>query len=444
MIFNNNTTSLVDNVVMAEGYDGSCGAALALIESARNDFAMFRAMLDVDARELQIQRESVGYVTEGEITALAESAASGIWNKIKELFKKLAEKIKAIFHTFISKIDSLNKSDKQMVRKYGKEINRKTNIGNLEVKWVKYTSNYSGTVLDDITTYNTDAVNQNWKEQADERELFYAPSVVTDMDSFESDLNNTYADDGEESIYQIKDAEVGGMGNILRFLDGYDKTLRDLNKRCKNMTDTAAKLVRGVDKEAGTASKEYVKGDDREYAAKTYRVDKDAASGKYSVGSSERKDSNDHAVKSGSGDMAYVNKCYDMAVAYQNVVLRTTRWVLDTSKQEYKQYKAAFMKAIAANNNKLEESAIYLDAVAEAAAEEVENVISGALSKEELSKICNASLNVMDADVSDDPDKLTYGPDYYSDNQSYVRTDGSVDTEINSKKESAFFGQLFY
>ena len=42
MIFNSNTTSLgTDHYAMAEGYDCSYGCALALIESARNEYKMF-------------------------------------------------------------------------------------------------------------------------------------------------------------------------------------------------------------------------------------------------------------------------------------------------------------------------------------------------------------------------------------------------------------------
>ena len=78
MIFNSNTTSLgTDHYAMAEGYDCSYGCALALVESARNEYKMFRAMLDIDARELQIQRESGGYVAESQVMILTESAISG-------------------------------------------------------------------------------------------------------------------------------------------------------------------------------------------------------------------------------------------------------------------------------------------------------------------------------------------------------------------------------
>jgi hypothetical protein len=133
-----------------------------------------------------------------------------------------------------------------------------------------------------------------------------------------------------------------------------------------------------------------------------------------------------------------------MAQAYQTAMLAAMQNSTTIATIEYKQNKAAFMKAVAANEKKLEESAVYAQAVAEAAEQEVEDVIGSALSDEEISQICSASDNVKDGDVSDDPDKLTYGPDCYTANPTYTPVAGTVDTDIDSKSESAFFGKLFY
>ena len=108
MIFDNNTTSLGSmNIPMAEGYDGNIGVALALIESARNDYSMFKGLLAVDAKELAINNESAGFVNESEVIALKEASVKGIVDKIKQLFTKLIAKIKSIFHTVISKLNGL-------------------------------------------------------------------------------------------------------------------------------------------------------------------------------------------------------------------------------------------------------------------------------------------------------------------------------------------------
>ena len=109
MIFDANRTSLGSSIPMAEGYDGTVGVAQALIESARNDYAMFRAMLDADARELSLRKS--GYVAESEILALQEATGGSIWKKIADLFKKLIAKIKSIFANFLAKFRGLYMKD---------------------------------------------------------------------------------------------------------------------------------------------------------------------------------------------------------------------------------------------------------------------------------------------------------------------------------------------
>ena len=100
MIFDNNTTALGSSldIPMAEGYDCSYGCAKALLDLAENDYAMFREMLNVEARDLQLQK--TGYVQE-EVVALQEATIGGIWSKIKELFTKLIGKINEKGYTIV-------------------------------------------------------------------------------------------------------------------------------------------------------------------------------------------------------------------------------------------------------------------------------------------------------------------------------------------------------
>ena len=403
MIFNSNTTSLGSSIPMAEGYDCSCGVAQALIESARNDYQMFRAMLDIDARELQIQRESSGVMRESQINVLTEAALSGIWEKIKELFSKLVAKIKAIAHTFMSKINSLTMSDKQMVKKYEKELYRKSNLDNLEVKWTQYDE---AILFNGVKAFNMDSDKDHHDSDIDKRHAYYIPTPGVDYSSYDEDMDSVYLKIDNESG-TLKDHGTN-IRKICSDLSDYNETKKNYDRAVKKLTKEAENFVKEADKKAKELAKEYT---------------------------------NDASKK---GDMEDANKTYEMATAYQDVVLKNIGYITNALKAEYKCKKAAFMKAIAANDKKLEESAVYLDAVAEAAEQEVDDVINSALSKEELSKINNASLNVMDADVSDDADKLTYGPDKYTDDIVSVKTAGTVDTEINSKEESAFFGKLFY
>jgi hypothetical protein len=404
MIFDNNGTALGKSVIpMDEGYNRPYGTALALIEGARSDLAMFEAMLSVDARELGIKRGSTGYVAEGELTSLSEAAVGGIWAKIKELFAKLVAKIKAIFHNFMSKINALALDDKQMVKKYEKELIRKANLDKLEVKWCKIKNNKS--LLDAETRTaefaKLDTFLEKWHEETSERvkEFLLVGGNKVDEEDFDQEFHDAHFEDEEE----LKLSEIGGIRPIMSYLSDFSKKSNTLNTTINKLTTALEKLV----KEA-----------DRRLIAK-------------------KDEKNEQALTD-------ARKVYEVAQAYQTAVLKENQAILDGVKVEYKQYKAAFMKAISANPDKLKESATYLNAVAEAAEQEVEDVISGALDGEELSKICNASKDVKDSDVSDDPDKLTYGPNYYTRNGSYVPTDGTVDSDIVGKSEAAEFSKMFY
>lgn len=426
MIFNNNTTSLGSiNIPMAEGYDCSYGCALALVESARNDYAMFRAMLDADARELAIKNESTGYVAESQVSALHEAAISGIWTKIKELFTKLASKIKAIFHSLAARLSGVFMDTKKMIKKYQNEVLRKSNIGNLEVKFRRAKRKVAPSdVLALVTGVKaiglSDIAASNWASDKDTMwenvTQNMMPAEVGDKSSNASEyadsIKDKYWEDDSPTTYEVKD--IGGIREIISTLEAMCKDDNKI-KQVSSKVDTAlVKLVRDADKEANNKAK-------------------------------ESKDKGENTEEAKAVETA--NHVYDVAVVFQEAYTTLTSVSIEIYKTEFAQRKAVFAKAAAANNDKLEEQSIYLDAVAEAAEQEVEDVISGALKSDGdyLSSTSIAPTNVMDADVSNDAEKLVYDKkQFYSTDGVDVDPDGSVDITLNSKKESAFFGALLY
>ena len=398
MIFNTDTTTLSSNVAMAEGYDCSTGTALALIDSARNDRAMFEAMLGIEAKACQL--ESAGYTNEsGEMLALQEAAAGGILKKIADLFKKLAEKIKTIFHNFFSKINSLFLSDKQMVKKYEKEILRKTNLGKLQIKWRKPKK--------DIPVINENVQdkyeNAEWAEDAEDREnnMYKALGYgFVDIDNVHDSYIEEYLEDEEKD--EMSTFNITARTILTDLKDNMPKKIT----KAKNTCD---KLIRNIDKKAKELNKD---------ANNAASLKKDT--------SKEQMDDLNHA--------------YTMAVVYQDCQMKINAAYIDVLKIQYKQTKAAFMKCISANDKKLEESAVWADAIAEAAEDEVTAVMQNAISKEEISDINNASSAVKDSDVSDDPNELVYSDDP---DTTKVPTAGTKDANIGTK-EAAFFGQMLY
>lgn len=458
MIFNSNSTTLGSsiNIPMAEGYDSGVGVALALVESAQNQYEMFKAMMQVEAQEMSIMNSQSGVMQEASIVSLQEGAISGIWGKIKELFSKLVAKIKSIYHTFVAKITSLWKSDKEYVQKYEKEVRRKSGIDKMEVKWRKFTgdpvADLADKIVNPVDTYekaymsgdvNSGMHDSSWKnkveedknksrkmpdgyEKADssERQEYYIKQLglnLSDASTLKEDVIEHYLED--ESTEELKDCM--SIITIITNLKDRSKTLRALNKTNRDTTKKIEKIIKAADKYANA-------------------VGKNEARDGYSTPAPEASNGSKTKDQMIAERVKGANVAYEYAIAMQTVVLNLISAQLEIEKVIYKQEKAAFVKAITINPKKLEESAVYADAIAEAAAQEVTDVIDRALSKEELSKICNASKDVMDGDVSDDPDKLTYGPDSYTDNMSYVPTKGTIDTNIDSKSEAAFFGSSLY
>lgn len=408
MIFSGNTTALgASTIPMAEGYDCSYGVSLALVESARNDLAMFQALVQADYKEMAICKESTGVMQEGEIATLHEAVGGGIFKKIAELFRKLVAKVKAIFHSFMSKINGLTMKDKDLVKKYQGELARKSNLDKLEVKWRKVKSSGEWNEFDVSAAFNK---SEGWKEDSWDRVKYYLGKDVDSVNEFVKEAVNECLED-EDTVTL---GSIGGWRAVASFISDYAKKSKTMQSNINKTTTALEKLVKEYDKAAGIAAGESVK--DKDNGEKVAAVET-------------------------------ANKEYDMAQAYQTAMLAYMQVNTQVSTIEYKQAKAAFMKAVAANGKKLEESAVYAQAVAEAAEDEVDNVIQSALSDEELSDLSAASTNVKDGDVSDDPDKLTYGPDCYTDHpEVWDGTDGSIDSCIGGGKveESAYFGKMFY
>ena len=290
--------------------------------------------------------------------------------------------------------------DKDLIKKYKSEIMSKVGkIGNLEVKWRK---TKSGATTPTIATISLSGLNSHYKSESDE---IYKDFLGKEKSDYPKEIIEDYFEDADT----VKVSEIGGASSIITAFEGFSSDLKKFDNDNKQNIKSVENLVKAAD----DASKKELE-----------KANKD--------------DSNEAGIKS-------ANDTYEVAKVYQDCYLMVLAAQKEILTIKYKQNKAAFLKmaAVDKNSKKLEESA-YLDALEEAAANEVEDVINSALTSEELSKICNASKAVKDADVSDDPTKLTYGQDCYSDNGSYVRTDGSIDSNIVGKHESFDFDAPIY
>lgn len=411
MIFGNNTTGLGElTIPMAEGYDCEFGAAKALYEAAVNEGKMFQAMIMSDMHEAALLRN--GALQESaEITSIREAAISGIWTKIKELFSKLAAKIKAIFGAFMAKLTSLFMKDKDAAKKYQNQILRRENINSLEVKWCKVKNNpLTDSLADPGAGFSVEKAADGYKEDREDRLAHFLPSGV-EMKDYSTHLDEYFFDDKDD----VKLSEIGGAAAVIKYMLENEKQAKTLKTASDKLVKDLAKYVKDCDKKIADSMKTKV-----------------------------TTDSSDEAIEAAKKETDDATHGYEMALAYQTVKLAQVAGIQAAVRKQHAQYKAAFVKCL--GSGKIEES--MLIAMAEAAEEEVTDVLVGAIEDETISDISAAPTTVKDADVSDCPNTLTYGPDKYTTDANMDDADGTIDTcvdsKIGGKSEAAFFGKLLY
>lgn len=422
MIFESNTTMLGTlDIPMAEGYDCSTGIARALIESAQNDMAMFRAMLEVDQREAIINRQTNGFVNESEIMALREAAGTGIWQKIKDLFTALIAKLKSIWNNFIAKLTGLMAKDATLVKKYKQQVLSKGDkLDRMQCKYSKFRPGHNLEFdIMEPEQFSLDAFANLYDKEESKmlnniyKRLWEGITSAENSKEFEDEIRESVFEDEETGDF--KDYGIS-MVTIINFLETYDKNINKLKSTIKKSENNLGKIVREAERKVSTVTKG-TKDDNGKTQVDTTAID-DAT------------------------------KTYQVALKYQEAYLVMNRAVINIITYSHKTVKAIFMKAVTINEKKLEESSIYADAIAEAAATEVETVIKGAIASEEFSKFNNASTYVKDGDVTDDYNALTYGPDCYTPSKSCAPTSGTVDSDINGKiggkSEAAYFGSPLF
>jgi len=136
MIYCNNRYDNIGDidVIANEAYDDISGAYALLEDNARNEQAMFEALIVFDIEEARCKH---GIVSESAYEVMTEGAISNIWEKIKSFVKKVWEKIKGIFIHFMTKLNSyIMKDGKAFVAKYKKYVTTKE-FSKFKYKWRK-------------------------------------------------------------------------------------------------------------------------------------------------------------------------------------------------------------------------------------------------------------------------------------------------------------------
>lgn len=367
---------------VVEGYDGTIGCGLALIEGYQNDLALFSAAVTSDIAEIAMIQENAG----SDVYALQEASVSGMVDAIKKFFIKLGAKIKAIFTGFMAKLESYFTKDlKAYVKKYERSLDKKDykdmKIKYMEVKNNRYTveeayrpSKYSITISGSFLG-NEDDIDKRYEdtERSDLIKEAYH-SIINDKVDDNKDFDDWY----HEELFndeEVKDNwDYSKIKAIAARLTANTKTISEIKTFYEKVNGDIKKIIKDIDvydKKVTSKYKDNSSGttkdlDDNQTFGVRRADDNRRSSGEriepYGLKNNIGKDI---SLKVATKQVSLMRQ---KASAYQDVVLHISQVVMKEAKIAIAQDKKVFAAAVAYKT--MTKESTLLDMISECAYDE--------------------------------------------------------------------------
>ena len=250
-------------VEAAEGYPGGIGCQIAALEAVQTDFSFLTAFVQSDAREIGMVREGAG---NEEMYSMLEGAISDAWDKLKEWVKKIWEKIKGIFKSFIARLeDFMGKNGYAYYEKYRKILFDGTPIKDLKAKYSKVNDTALSDLLtglkmskvlpDALRSYNTVEVNDD-KDQSEIVDEYLGKMLgeSTDRKSFKKDFHDKCF---ESEVNE--DLETGSIPTYVKYISDKKSIIEKFEKQRDLIDKGLKKISSDIDKMASKAIDDKVK-----------------------------------------------------------------------------------------------------------------------------------------------------------------------------------------
>lgn len=378
-LYGRNTTSLGGHydVVANENYRGVDGALIALTEGYVNDQAIFEAVIGQDFAEAYAFSEGC------ELELVTESALSGAFDKLKAFVKKIWEKIKGLFKSFMTKLNSvIIRDNKKFVEKYKKEVTTK-NLSKMKYKWCEpqskgfdelrnaldddLTATSVSLKLQDIFNYTENQIkkaNEDIDDGDAEEDLltsFLASGNSTDSSSFSKDVHDECFDseDTEEGLDTVR------LNSIMKVLDGSAKELDNIKKAQSNVDKVFSNTLKEIDNAQKKVLNKIPKNAGDEAESYSVKIKSSSIPDSSIDSSAGTNNIQNNRLSLAHRVVSLMNTCYTKATS---ALIAETKFLI-------KQARSVFVKAAAyrATNESMYSDYTYLDAVAESAGFEIES-----------------------------------------------------------------------
>lgn len=363
------------NFPVLEGYGGAGGCGLAIVEGYQNDFALFTAAVNHDMMEMQYLKE--GY----DIEALTEASVAGMWNAIKEFFRKLGAKIKALFTAFIAKIESYFTNDlKDFVKKYEKNLAGK-DFKDMKAKYSR--PKHDNFQLDNIFPHFGFGIdlfdNEKYKKYEDEERSDMVEEFYKNAGDSKTSDGKEFDEWYHEQIFEDEDEKDSGwmdeVSKVKSRLVANTRLISDTKKTNKKILDEIAKIIKDIDKQEKSVTDLYKKDAEQKFGKKTIDYNPNLKDAGHRKTEYTHKDGDTEYV--GAADLTDDNKVKlsksvnivrQQASCYQEVILHITQTIMKEIKFGIAQDKRIFAKAVA--YKKVTDEATLLNAIGECAFDE--------------------------------------------------------------------------
>lgn len=389
-IYSKNRQSSIGNIHVeaAEGYEGTIGVQLAMIEGYQEDFQIFDSSIRKDFEEVTLTLEGA---SEEEVSAVQESAIGDILTRIKEFFVKLLAKIKSIFRSFMAKFDShVMKSNLEFFNKYKKDVYGKE-FGKMKIK---YSSPKAGVLDGAAFVYSaagsTPAVNSVCMN-------VQAISTATDLDKIIEDFDKDeyicnvlngcipstsissvkeYAKEFHEKCFEDEEELDGAQKAVdesAAILSKKKDPIEAVKKVNASLERAISEMIRSLEKSKDEVLK-HVIPDGNKSSSDALRVtsnyDSDLKDGRYvkSKGTGDAWGTKDDRKKKIQRAVNYVHQ---QAMAIQEASGKFTTATLTETKFLVAQARRVFAAAVHFNPKSVKESALMMEVAQEAAVYEV-------------------------------------------------------------------------
>ena len=245
------------------------GAFNFMSECARDELEIFENAITTDMHEVVLGESSY------EMEAINEGFFENVWKKIKEIFKKFIEWIKAVTRSAVAKLANLLIRDNKEFAKFArKKINAMKNRGKFEYNGTVLKANILSTDPTEVKTLDAyfKETDQLAKliEQLDSRTLSnFSKEKVTAAENTQSKINElSVSETLDNNTDDATDAKISVVMDHLKFLEKLSKQSIDkVRKNLKKFESTADKAIKKAEKlERDTEDKDKYKDDKTVYS----------------------------------------------------------------------------------------------------------------------------------------------------------------------------------